>query len=394
MAVADAAKLRMALMLADPRRKVESAVQRDPAAHMGAACGDRERLGLVAMRRLLLRSAVLALSLAFALALGEFVARWLVEGSFQEALGTVTGSREADDPRADGLVFDDELGFRLGPGVLGLEAHGVRHAPLKQPKPPELFRALLLGDSIGFPLDGFFADVERHCRATARRDVEFVNACVYGYTTWQERRFFERDLASLSTDLVVLQWCVNDNYAFLHRLTSGGRALFTAEAHERLFPPESGFLSSLSNKSALVYCMRKLAYGMATESQRIWEHVGKSAWSDDSWGDAERNFVALRDAVVRAGGAFVIVAVPHQDQIDEASRALDPAFVEKPQREIARICALHAIPFLDLLPILRPRFAEGLYSDRLHLTAQGHRIVGAAVADFLVRGGHMPTGSR
>lgn len=323
--------------------------------------------------------------------LGEFLARWQVEGSFLEAVDSVFGLRTAEVPgdRA-GAVPDDELGFKLGPAVEGLDSRGVRHAEFTVPKPEGLVRVLLLGDSVGFPIDGFFSEVERRIRNQDSRTFDFVNACVHGYTTWQERRFFERDLIDLESDLVLLQYCVNDNYRMLHRLTSGGRRLLTPEAKEHLFPVGATIGAWLSRHSYLVYCVRKLVYGMATESQRIWDHVGRSAWDPASWSDAEENLRAVRDAVVARGGRFAVVAVPHEDQLDPEGDPRGLAFLETPQRELRTRCAKLSIPMFDLLPMLRSRAGEGLYVDRLHLSDLGHRIVGEAVGEWLLVQGLLP----
>lgn len=331
------------------------------------------------------RFLLLLASLSFALLLGEFLARWQVEGSFLEAVDSVLGVRTAESSSERAAVVpDDELGFVLGPSVENLNSRGTRHAEFVQPKPAGLFRVVLLGDSVGFPLDGFFAVVERRSRAVSAGELDFVNACVFGYTTWQERRFLERDLLDVEPDLVVLQYCVNDNYRMLHRLTSKGTRLLTPEAQEYLFPEGTSPGSWLSRNSYLVYCVRKLVFGMASEKQKVWEHVGKAAWTDASWDEAEQHLAAMRDAVRARGGEFVVVAVPHEDQLDVAASGRDAAFVEKPQRELAARCRALGIRLLDLLPALREHADEPLYTDRLHLSPAGHQLVGDALGDYLV----------
>ena len=68
---------------------------------------------------------------------------------------------------------------------------------------------------------------------------EVLNGAVPGYTTHQERLWFERELAGLDSDFVVLQYCLNDNFEFLHRFDSESGILATEEAR-RVFLPEEG----------------------------------------------------------------------------------------------------------------------------------------------------------
>ena len=52
--------------------------------------------------------------------------------------------------------------------------------------------------------------------------VEVVNAAIPGYTTHQERLLFESGLDDARPELVLLQYCLNDNHRFLHRFDAQG----------------------------------------------------------------------------------------------------------------------------------------------------------------------------
>lgn len=60
--------------------------------------------------------------------------------------------------------------------------------------------------------------------------VEVLNGAVPGYTTHQERLWLETEFASLEPNLVLLQYCLNDNFEFLHRFEPGSSILVTEEA--------------------------------------------------------------------------------------------------------------------------------------------------------------------
>lgn len=346
-------------------------------------------------RRRSARALLLVASLLFALLAAEFAARWHVEGGFLPAVDSVLGLRTAEEPGGEaGVVFDEVLGYRLGPAVPGVNSRGVRHAELPVVAPPGQFRVLLLGDSIGFPLDGFFAATGRALATRSRAALELVNACVHGYTTYQERLFLERDLLPLRPDLVVLQYCINDNHRFLHRLTSSGRRLLTNEARAYLFPDGDGAWPWLTRTSYLVYALRKARLGQATARTKEWEGIGRAAWDDATWPDQEEHVRAIAVRLRAHGGELVVLAVPHEDQLDAASLAADREFVCRPQRRLGAICERLGVPFLDvhgaMVAAAAAPGAAALFTDRLHLSAPGHALVGAALAAFLLERGLVP----
>ncbi len=354
------------------------------AADQSTQPGGKPRPHRTPRRRGLVRAALVLASLALALLAGEFAARWRIEGSFLEAVDSVLGVRTAAEPGHDpGLVEHPELGFKLSPHLAGVNSQGVRHAEFSSPKPAGRFRVFLLGDSIGFPLDGFFRDVEQALRRASTRDLEFVNACVHGYTTYQERLFLERDLLPFAPDLVILQYCVNDNYRFLHRLTSKGRRLVTNEAKNYLFPAGDGWWPWLARSSYLVYSVRKLMLSSTATSERVWAGIGRAAWTDATWPDQEEHLRAIADRLGAIGARLIVLAVPHEDQLDTASLAEDGQFVMKPQRQLAAICERLDVPMLDVHPELLADRQAGLYTDRLHLAPRGHRLVGKRLVEFL-----------
>lgn len=326
------------------------------------------------------RILIVLVSMLVALAGGELVARCWVEGSFAAAIESIHSPNARVEAHDDnGLVLDEDLGFKLSPRVEGVNSRGIRHRELEVPKPDGAKRVLLLGDSVGFPLDGFFADAAAAFPSSATSNVEFINGCVHGYTTYQERVLLERDLNDLGSDVVVLQYCVNDNYRFLHRVTSKGRRLMTLEAKNYLFPTGDGIWPWVAQRSYLVYSVRKLLFDRAAAEQRAWNGMGRAAWDDASWPAEEAELRAIAALVRGAGGELVVLAVPHADQLDAAELAADEELVLRPQRHLARICADLDVHYLDLQPVLRPHVGEGLYVDRLHLSERGHRLAGAAL---------------
>ncbi len=62
----------------------------------------------------------------------------------------------------------------------------------------------------------------------------------------------------------------------------------------------------------------------------------------------------------------------------------------KPQRKLREICERAGISFLDLYEGFRAKPETGLFTDKLHLTDAGHRLVGGMLAQFLEGQGLVP----
>jgi lysophospholipase L1-like esterase len=214
-----------------------------------------------------------------------------------------------------------------------------------------------------------------------------INAACHGYTTYQERLLLERDLLVLEPDLVLVQYCVNDNWRFLHRLTSTGRRLMTPEAKAYLFPEGNGFLGWLYRTSYLAYGVRQWLYGLGQRprSDLPWQddRAVAAAWRDETWIEQEQHFAAMAAAAHVVRGKLAVLAVPWEHQIDPALLARDAALARKPQRLLGAICARLGVPFLDVHESFVAAGDRRLYTDGLHLTAAGHAIVAAQVAEWL-----------
>ena len=340
-------------------------------------------------RRLAFSCVALFLSTSVALISGEFCVRWHMEGSFFEALDSVFGSRTAAAAeRTPAMVPDPELGFRLNPAQDGVNSMGLRYPESITEKPAGQWRLLVVGDSVSFPWNGFVGLLRDELRREDPRQL-VINAAVHGYTTYQERRFLERDLMRLRPDLVVVQYCVNDNFRFLHRITSKGRRLMTLEAKNELFPEGGGLAGWLSRNSYLAYAVRKALFAAAQDAGReLWKHrFARTAWEEDAWRAQEENFAAMVKVVRAAGARLVVFAVPHEFQLDPELRAEHGDRVIFPQRQLAKICARLEVPFLDPFDEFAKAREQRLYTDHLHLSEAGHRLAARRLLAFLRRRG-------
>jgi lysophospholipase L1-like esterase len=279
-------------------------------------------------------------------------------------------------------------------------------------------RTLFLGDSItlGLAVNEEYTFV-RLVEDLARKDglkSETINAAVNGLGTNGELAVLNESGLSVSPDVVVLGFCLNDF------LQSPGIYL------------ES--LPSLLDRSVLAHQLVRQAsrYLYLTPSER--EALDSPpmlkppdeifSWRDEfrthstvlsTNGDSDRAAKTLHDAILDNfedwGGAFsphvwkrmegllaefarlarehrfrfVILAFPVRPQVE-----LTPLF-DYPQRRLREISVRLGVPLLDLLPGFRMEHARRkasdppMFFDQCHLTPYGNQITAHAVYDFLRR---------
>lgn len=291
--------------------------------------------------------------------------------------------------RAKWLVTDPDLGYRLNPNAETVNTLGIRHPEITTPKPPNRYRVVVVGDSVSWDADGFVTRMRDRLQAPRGVEVEVINAAIPGYTTYQERVLLERDLLALEPDLVLVQYCLNDNHRFLHYVDPAGHWLVTEEAMAWLAVDGNGLLAWLTRSSALVRQLRLgLAQPTVVQADAFLapqnEHFGP-AWHDGPWAATAEHLVAMRDASRAHNAAFAIVMAPIREQMIESWLERAPDHVLEPQRRMAELAKREQIPLLDLHPSFRGNAPEELFRDPLHFTARGHEIAGTAILEFLRR---------
>lgn len=332
-------------------------------------------------RRVVFAAVANLLGLGMAALGAEFVVRWRVEHGLAAAWRSFSNAATpfSDLQTHNEIVADPELGYRFNPAQGGINSLGLRGPEIPPQKAPGVPRLIVLGDSVAADPDGFVTMVQDRVQGGA----EVINAAIPGYTTWQERRLLERDLLATRPDLVILQYCVNDNHKFLHRFDVEEHMLITEEARRVLLPPGGGPLAWLARRSYLAFRLRlallELRHAAAAYPWEDQPDVAP-AWQDTSWTDFEEHLRAMQ-RVAR----LAVVMAPYRPQLDERLLARDAAYVLKPQRKMSEICQRLGVPLLDLYPVLAARGRSDLYVDNTHFSPEGHRVVAEALVEFLVR---------
>lgn len=334
----------------------------------------------------------MGLALAFALGAVELYLRYQALGSIGAAwTELISGAAPYSNLGSEGrIVYDPELSYRLNPALPEVNSIGIRHDEIEREKTPGRMRIIVIGDSVAWPGNGFVHLLREKLGGQA----EVVNAAVPGYTVYQERILLERYLIDYKPDLVIQQYCLNDNLRFLHRFSSKGGMIWTQEAQRALLPEEGDALSWLPNGSYLAVRLR-LAYTRWSRPRHDFPWDGAfdfvRGWQDDAWSFFREQFDIIGQATDSVDARLTVVMFPYAPQFRPDLLAKDKDYVLKPQRLMKQICGEADVPLLDMYPILARAGGRELLPDRIHLSDEGHRITADALYEHLLSTGLIPS---
>jgi hypothetical protein len=294
---------------------------------------------------------------------------------------------------------DPVSGYTLRPGFAGLEVspagefevraavdrRGLRdHRHTAPPRPA----VLAVGDSMTFG-EGVKVDESYSAVLERAAGVRVYNGGVPGYGSLQMLGRLERLLPALHPDLVVMTlspyWdagrCVapfvyKDGYivsqAYLDRLYLAGGNLYHAETRLPVLGPLTAWAKGHSN------LMRLALPPLFERTRRAFGDEGKGGGGGTWFADPAptvRNLTAARRRAERAGAGFLVLLIDSDSRGEEYRRArLD---LEKELRE-------NGLPYVDLEKRLSaadwPRLR---YPQDAHWNAEGHRVVGTALAPLV-----------
>jgi lysophospholipase L1-like esterase len=345
----------------------------------------------------LLSNAVLTLVLLGLLELGHRIYR----DGFSQAFANIVshfGVPYSNLGTSNWVIYDDELGYRLNPDRPNINRLSVRHGEIAIPKPPGRYRVIVLGDSVPWDRNGFVSHLREELNG--RGNYEVINASVPGYTTYQELVFFKRYLLQTDPDLVIWNYCLNDNHKFLHQFNEKGRMLTTREAMESLeinstwdfLVSRSYVLSSLRVR----FIAARQQGADKNRSKFVWENQSdfNIAWKDHSWPSYEGHLREMINLLRNGKTKLAIVIFPFEPQLTHRHDVANREYVTKPQRLLNVLCQKYRVPCLDLYPEFSASYDQGqrLYRDGIHLNDPGHRLTTSILDDFLLRNKLLPAG--
>lgn len=329
------------------------------------------------------------------------------------------GGTEASPGFQQLFMQDPLVGHRLRPGAstryatpefttdLAINAQGVRDDAPIGPKAPDEKRVVILGDSLVMSVqvglqETFAKQLEGDLQAaepTSRWRV--INAGVQGYGPVDEWLFYKHVADAFDPDLVLIVVFV------------GNDAVEAYDKQARL-SPDAPLLPDATEVAASTRVRRLVRASMVLQNVRLRWDLLKSriegpgaerpltSYLADPPADvinglevSRRAFGRIADLAAARGARTALVLMPARFQTDDRDYEQLRAIVEASGELLIRDASTErfraalaplGLPTLDLLPILRaePNRVELFFQRNVHLTARGHRVVGQALADFVV----------
>jgi hypothetical protein len=315
---------------------------------------------------------------------------------------------------------EPRFGYRMRPGLdfvfaspyhgyaarVRTNARGLRDDEIAVPKPPGVFRILLLGDSMTAGLEvergrTFEAICEERLRV--RGPVEVVNAGVRGYNLDNIIGFFENEGVSFEPDVVVYVFCDND-------LVSSGAFAPAGSDISRGFTLR-GAAGRLAAYSHLAFRIAILRQRLAQRRERDRTTAATQATipgglatlftysRDDSlaiFEMTERRIRFLAELSAQHGAAFMLACVPQRVEVDPAAQSewqrLDlggrrPDF-DGARRYLDAVARSMQVAHIDAVPAFRaapPQDRDLWFHRDPHLNERGHALFGGLLADTIAQ---------
>ena len=265
---------------------------------------------------------------------------------------------------------------RAGGHLVQVNSHGLRDREIG-PCRADVFRILLLGDSVTFghgqPIDVTVGRELERVLSNQTRTVEVINAGVPGWSTYQQRLFYEEAGLALCPDLVLVGFVLND-------VTELQRGMIEIGTERGLMLTRA--ISVLAEHTATGAGLKWLYETTINPAQReigVVKNLVQHADAPEvrhAMELAMQELARLRDLAAERGDAFGLILFPFRFQLGADG-------LDAPQVALARFAAAQGIPVFDTLPVLRPHPPARVLMDHDHFTADGHRIVARAVAAWL-----------
>lgn len=281
-------------------------------------------------------------------------------------------------------LFYTHAGIRVEEDRLSIAYPGRPRRVVPLARTPGVLRIAALGDSLtehwDFPGYVNYTDFLEQRLVDRRGEgrAEVIPLGVGGYTTWQQRHFFERFLSGLEADVLLLQYCPNDGDVMGLRprppLTPAPANEWPSHeiVGERFGRPDYSMAALGPVHSRLLWLLR---FGLASRPAL---HGYRQVAGND---EQERALVWLRDLAAARGTPLLVAVFP----------LLDGAYPQSESAYIRKLLARLEIDHVDIRPALEARgtlasFARDLY----HPTTEGYRIAAGAIFDHLVASGLVP----
>jgi lysophospholipase L1-like esterase len=279
------------------------------------------------------------------------------------------------DPQYGHLVALGDAPTRTVDGVVLWNMYEPRASDddiARAARDPDAFSIVGLGDSIMYGVgqdksQTYLEQARRLVAARTPRPVDVVNLAVPGYNTQQEVARFSELEGRLAPDLVLVGYWTDDTH--LYRVV-GGYVVdvgdMSADGHlvVRALPLPAGLNDYLLVHSRL--------YELLTRAVVAYDRRAVAA----DWTRVAGPLVALNERVRRAGGRLVVLASPELNWSTPRPNS-DLSLLRK-------LAAANGFEVVDVSEWLRGVDAATVRMDSCHFNAEGHRLVGEHLGEYLL----------
>jgi len=319
---------------------------------------------------------------------------------------------------------DPYTGYRHKPNTTGMynadtparaNSQGNRDAEVAVPKPPDVFRILLIGDSftVGANVqeaEAFGQVLERLLNESAGPKIEVVNTGVGGWSPFQYAQFLKNYGAQYEPDLVLVGLFVGndvylDQFSVEQTLTAVmGRRVSRAAAakpgiglrvwiyeHSHIY---RALMSSKPDDQVYVRpagdCAAFTDFYLQIQKERVPAHLAKP--SPELLARMESSVAEIETMQLLAqqmGAELVVAIIPDENQLnaDLQARVISSAELadydfDMPQRYLRERFAALGIRNLDLLDVFR-NDDRCLYMNDTHWVPAGHALVAEQLFNYL-----------
>ena len=278
-------------------------------------------------------------------------------------------------------------------GAGDINSFGFRDREFALDKPADVFRILVIGDSIAYgfcnprqplrPDQTFSKQLEQ--RLNARRGngprIEVLNLGVSGYDTTQEVRFLEVAGLQFIPDLVVLSYCLNDHWDASAELITLLKNPAGASQDR-----QSGSVAAADDLTRFFYLHSDLARLVVTRTKLL-----KSGRGEAGSHRVEKGLARLKTLSDTYGFPVAMVVFPWLENFERYPKQAEHDYA----LDQSRRRGFHTVDLLDPF-----RQAVGSQARRLlspcenhHPNAEGHRIAAEVLEGFLQQEKLLPRGA-
>lgn len=274
------------------------------------------------------------------------------------------------------------LRYVPSPGSRDVSAYGLRDRDYPRAKPKGTRRILVIGDSVGYgfcndrevlAVDSVFPKVlERDLAGTGGGPVEVINLCVSGYDTVQEVEFLAQKGLALDPDVVLVSYCLNDNFDASAELRQ-----FQSNPQFALESVVGRHLVLKSHLARLIWLKHAKPAAPAAPPGAPTVDAGRSR--------TDRGFERLAALGREHGFQTVVVVFPLFEPVATYRwRAY--------HQQVAALAARNGFPVLDLLDAFAAETGGDLRvlqgrCNREHPDESGHRVAAREIKAFLAARG-------